>query len=238
MRNPHILRIAAGMLAITTLLTTSCKDETTVAVPVYAKAQFVHVAPEAPGVIASVDGKNINTDSLKYLQYINYVDVDVTAAGKRTIKLDSKTGNVTTDSLAMNKDVYYSFYAYSDTGAAKKTRVQVAPDDLAVPAAGKAKLRIAHFVSDATAKIDVEAALPGQIATTRNDFSALQFKNISNFVELAAGSYDLKVKLAGTTQLVFTIPSTTFEAGKSYTLVARGYMQKANASGVFVINNK
>jgi hypothetical protein len=46
------------------------------------------------------------------------------------------------------------------------------------------------------------------------------------------------VKIAGTTNLIFTIPATAFEAGKVYTMVARGYVQKANASGVFIINNK
>jgi Domain of unknown function (DUF4397) len=238
MRNPQMIRIAAGALAIAMMFTTACTPDATttpVTTPIYAKAQFVHVAPEAPAAIVSVDGKNINTDSLKYLQYINYVDVDVTAAGKRLVKFDAKTGNLTTDSIALNKDVNYSFFAYSDSG---KTRTKIASDDLATPTTGKAKLRIGHFISDALVNVDVEAVAPGKVATSRNDFSGLKFKDVTGFIELAAGSYDLKVKSSANGNPLFLIPTVTFEAGKSYTLVARGYVLKAEASGVFIINNK
>jgi Domain of unknown function (DUF4397) len=235
MRNPHMIRIAAGMLAVTMLFATSCKPDEVVTTPVYAKAQFVHVAPEAPGVIVSVDGKNINTDSLKYLQFINYVDVNVTAAGKRTIKLDAKTGNLATDSLAMNKDVNYSFYAYSDSG---KTKTRIASDDLTAPATGKAKLRISHFIPDVLGTADIELVAPNGLPTTRNDFATLKFKDVTNFIEVTSGTYDVKVKASFNGLPLFTVPNVTFEAGKVYTMVARGYIQKANASGVFIINNK
>jgi hypothetical protein len=244
MRNPHVLRIAAGMLAVTTLLTTACKDETAAVVtPVYAKAQFIHVAPEAPGVIVSVDGKNINTDSLRYLQVLRvasdstYLDVDVTAAGKRVIKLDSKTGNVVTDSVALNKDVHYSFFAYTDTVTAKTKQV-LASDNLATPSTGKVKLRVAHFISDANFESDIEAVAPGQAASLRSDFPGVNFKKVTDFIELPAGTYDLKVKLKGTSNVLLTVPTVPLEAGKIYTMVARGYLYKANASGVFILNNK
>jgi hypothetical protein len=243
MRNPHILRIAAGMLAVTALLTTSCKDTTEpVVTKVYAKAQFVHVAPEAPGVIVSVDGKNINTDSLRYLQVLRtadsaYLDVDVTAAGKRVIKLDSKTGNLVTDSVALNKDVHYSFFTYTDTVTAK-TKNLLASDNLTAPTTGKVKLRVAHFISDANFDCDIEAVAVNQAASLRNDFSALKFKNVTDFIELAAGTYDFKVKLKGTTNVLLTVPAVKLDADKIYTMVARGYLYKANASGVFILNSK
>ena len=244
MRNPHVLRIAAGMLAITTLLTTACQDDTAVTpvTKVYAKAQFVHVAPEAPGLIVSVDGKNVNTDSLRYLQILragdsSYLDVDVTAAGRRAVKLDSKTGNVTTDSFALNKDVHYSIFAYTDTVTAR-TRNLLASDNLAAPTTGKVKLRVAHFISDANFGCDIEAVAVNQAASLRNDFSALKFKNVTDFIEIAAGTYDFKVKLKGTTNVLLTVPAVTVEANKIYTMVARGYLYKANASGVFIMNSK
>jgi hypothetical protein len=244
MRNPHILRLAAGMLAVTTLLTTACKDTTEpiVTPKVYAKAQFVHVAPEAPGVIVSVDGKTINTDSLRYLQVLRtsdsaYLDVDVTAAGKRVIKWDSKTGNILTDSFALNKDVNYSIFAYTDTVTAK-TRNLLASDNLAAPTTGKVKLRVAHFISDANFDCDIEAVAVNQAASLRNDFSALKFKNVTDFIEISAGTYDFKVKLKGTSNVLLTVPAVKLDADKIYTMVARGYLYKANASGVFILNSK
>jgi hypothetical protein len=165
------------------------------------------------------------------------LDVDVTTAGKRVIKLDSKTGNVATDSFALNKDVNYSIFTYTDTGAAK-TRNLLASDNLAAPTTGKVKLRVAHFISDANFECDIEAVTPGQSPSARNDFSALKFKNVTDFIEIAPSTYEFKVKLKGTTSVLFTVPPVKLDADKIYTMVARGYLYKANASGVFVLNSK
>jgi Domain of unknown function (DUF4397) len=237
MRNPQMIRIAAGALAIAMMFTTACTPDATtpVTTPVYAKAQFVHVAPEAPGTIVSVDGKKINTDSLTYLQYIDYVDVDVTAAGKRIVKFDSKAGNITTDSIALNQDTYYTFFEYTDSVTAK-TRTKIASDNLAAPVTGKSKLRIAHFISDFGANlVHIELVAPGGISTANNHFTGLKFKDVTDFIEIPSGKYDVKSTF-GTDYTKFE--NITFDAGKIYTMVGRGYIYKANLSGAFIINNK
>jgi hypothetical protein len=241
-----ILKFAKPIFAIATavLLFAACQPETVVdpvVVKTYGKIQVFHAAIDAPAVDFYVDGTKINTDSLPYAKGTSYYSAELTAGKKTVYKASvSKTGQtIATDSLALTDgDKGYSVFVYQDKDAAKTVRTLYGPDDLLAPAAGKAKVRFVHLLSDANVNIDVEAVAPGGVATTSNTFTNLAFPQIANFVELASGTYDLKIKISGTTNTLLNVTGVTIEAGKIYSLVGRGYAQLANKAGVTVITNK
>ncbi len=241
-----ILKFAKPILLLATvaLFFTSCKPDPEPVAPIvktYGKIQVFHAAVDAPAIDFQVDGLRINADSLPYAKGTPYYSAEL-FTGKKTVfrALLAKTSQlISTDSLTLNSgDVGYSVFVYQDKDAAKTVRTLNTSDDLLAPAAGKAKVRFVHLISDALVNVDVEAVPSGGSATVNNTFPNLAFPKVSPFVELASGTYDLKIKISGTTNTLLNVTGVVVEAGKIYSLVARGYAQLANKAGVSIVTNK
>jgi Domain of unknown function (DUF4397) len=238
-----ISKFLALAFAATSLLLTSCGKDTVTPTPVvkeYAKVMLVHAATDAAAVNLQIDGVT-KGDSVKYGTATAYNQVELT--GKKIVvgALGAKTGaKIAVDSLLMNKDIGYSYFVYQENDAAKTVNMIKSVDNLALPVAGKGRLRLVHLIPDLQVGVDIELVATNGSATTRSDFSNVKFKDIANFIDVAAGTYDVKVKLTGTTQLLITAPiSITIADGKLYTVVARGYANSVAPRGgtLSVINN-
>jgi Domain of unknown function (DUF4397) len=238
-----ISKFLALAFAATSLLLTSCGKDPVTTTPVvkeYAKVMLVHAATDASAVNLQIDGVT-KGDSVKYGTATAYNQAELT--GKKIVvsALGAKTGaKIAVDSLLMNKDIGYSYFVYQENDAAKTVNMIKSVDNLALPVAGKGRVRLVHLIPDLQIGVDVELVATNGSATTRSDFSNVKFKDIANFVDVAAGTYDVKVKLTGTTQLLITAPiSITIADGKLYTVVARGYANSVAPRGgtLSVINN-
>ena len=101
-------------------------------------------------------------------------------------------------------------------------------------AAGKAHVRFVHLSPDAPA---VDVALDGGAVV----FGDYTFKEASAFTPLDAGTYDLEVRLAGGSTVALDLDPITLEAGKIYTVWARGSAATppvgGNALGAQIIVN-
>jgi hypothetical protein len=64
-------------------------------------------------------------------------------------------------------------------------------------------------------------------------FGNKAFKESTEFTPLDAGTYNLEVRLAGTTTVVLPLPNITLQAGKIYTVFARGFV---GGSGTRALN--
>ena len=106
-------------------------------------------------------------------------------------------------------------------------------DDLSAPAAGTAHVRFLHLSPDAPA-VDITLT-DGTVV-----FGNKSFRDYTEFTPLTAGSYDLQVRLAGTTTVVLDLPGIALEAGTIYTVFAKGFV---NGTGVqalgaeIIVNN-
>lgn len=245
MKKMNFSKLLTLAFAASTLFLTSCVKDPDVVVPVvkeYAKVMLFHGATDAGAVNLQINSVTKNVDSLKYGSATTYNQVEL-AAGKKTVitALGAKSGaKIATDSLLMNKDIGYSYFVYQENDAAKTVSMFKSVDDLALPVAGKGRLRLVHLIPDLQVGVDVELVAPGAIATINSQFKNVKFKDLSNFLDVAAGSYDVKVKLTGTTQLLISVPiSITVADGKLYTIVARGYSNAIAPRGgtLTVINN-
>jgi hypothetical protein len=144
------------------------------------------------------------------------------------------TGTSTTvieANLMLAKDNNYSVFAVDSVS---KISAIVLADDLTAPAAGKAHVRFIHLSPNAPA-VDVAVASSGAVV-----FGNKAFKEYTSFTPLDAGTYNLDVRVAGTATVALVLPAITLEAGKIYTVFAKGFLggSGVQALGAEIIVNK
>ncbi len=217
---------------VTTISLASCSDDENTTAPTpteKANVLVVHASPDAPGVDLLVDNTVAGTN-LTFPNNTGYLSVN---AGTRNVKVNV-TGTSTTViqanlNIAANKN--YSVFAVNQVSAIEPL---VFEDDLTAPASGKAHVRFIHLSPNAPA---VNITLTdGTIV-----FGNVAFKGSVNFTPLNAGTYNLQVRDAATNQtVVLELPNITLQAGKIYTVFAKGLLGGTGAQelGAQIIVNK
>ena len=150
----------------------------------------------------------------------------------RNIKVNvaGTSNSVINGNLDVEADQYYSVFAVDEVA---EITALVLGDDLTPPAAGKAHVRFVHLSPDAPA---VDIALVGGAVV----FPNVAFKGFTAFTPLNAGvAYNLEVRVAGTSTVALVLPPVTLQAGKIYTVFAKGFLAGtgAQALGAEIIVN-
>lgn len=204
----------AAFLMLGATLITSCKkddeDETTPAGS--GKVMIIHASPDAPDVDLLLDGVKLNTAPVSFLDNTAYLTA---SAGTRNLKVN--VAGTTTTALNANLSVSSgkSYSVFAVDSVANLSGV-VFEDNLATPASGKAHVRFIHLSPNAPA---VDVALDGGAVV----FGDYAFTEGSAFTPLDAGTYDLEVRLAGTSTVALDLDPITLTAGKIYTVYAKGF---------------
>ncbi len=70
-------------------------------------------------------------------------------------------------------------------------------------------------------------------------FGNKAFKDYTAFTPLDAGTYNLEVRVAGTSTVALPLPGITLQAGKIYTVFAKGFLggSGSEALGAEIIAN-
>jgi hypothetical protein len=193
-----------------------------------ANAMVIHTSPDAPGVDLLVDDAIAGTN----LQFPNNTGYVGLTAGMRNIKVNV-TGTATTvieADLDLEKDKNYSIFAVDEVA---NLGALVIEDNLAAPMSGNAHVRFIHLSPNAPA-VDITTTT-GAIV-----FGDKSFKEYTDFTPLAAGSYDLQVRLQGTSTVVLELPGIALEDGKIYTVFAKGFVDGSDAQALgaeIIVNN-
>jgi hypothetical protein len=196
--------------------------------PETAKVMAIHASPDAPGVDLYVDDQKVATN-LTFPNNSAYLTVE---AGTRNVKVKA-TGTTVTPidaDLDVMANTTYSVFAIDELASIEPL---VLIDDLTAPAAGKAHLRFLHLSPDAPA---VDIALDGGAVVIPN----VAFKGYTAFLPLDAGTYDLEVRVAGSSTVALDLDPVTLTAGKIYTVFAKGFLAGTGdqALGAQIIVNK
>jgi hypothetical protein len=205
------LPLAALALVAAVSITGCSKDNNNPVAPA-AKARImaVHASPDAPAVDLLVDGATAGT-GLAYPGNTAYLEV---AGGTRNVKVNV-TGTSTTVINANLPVTGGSSYTVFACDSVSKISAVVLSDDLTAPAAGKAHVRFVHLSPDAPA---VDVAVQGGPVV----FANKAFKQYSAFTPVDAGTYNFEVRLAGTSTVALPLNGITLQAGKIYTVFAKG----------------
>ncbi len=222
------LALTSATLFISLVMLSSCKKDEEVTKS-YAKVLVTHASPNAPGVDLLVDNSKQNTAALNFPSNTGYLQVE---AGTRNIKVNvsGTSTTVINADLALSKDQNYSVFAIDSVS---KISALVLTDDLTAPASGKAHVRFVHLSPNAPA---VDVALAGGAVV----FGNKAFKDYTAFTPLDAGTYNLEVRVAGTTPPVLPLPGIVLEAGKIYTVFAKGFLGGTGAEALgaeIIVNN-
>ncbi|MFN7115788.1 MAG: DUF4397 domain-containing protein [Saprospiraceae bacterium] len=195
-----------------------------------ARVQVIHASPDAPGVDILVDNSKVNSSALVFPNNTAYLDVE---AGTRNIKVNA-TGTSTSvinGDVTLEANKNYSVFAINRLANIEPLILE---DDLTTPAAGKAHVRFIHLSPDAPA-VDITTNTGSVV------FGNRAFKSATAFTPLDAGTYNLQVRVAGTTTVALPLPAITLQAGKIYTIFARGFLVppggNTNALGAQIIVN-
>jgi hypothetical protein len=224
--------ILALIVSLFTLTFVACDEEETPVAPTPTPSnslvKVVHASPDAPGVDLLVD----NTIAGTNLTFPNNTGYLTVPSGTRNVKVNV-TGTTTTvieANLDLMTNKNYSVFAVNSVA---NIEAIVLEDDLTSPAQGKAHVRFIHLSPDAPA-VDVTLT-DGTVV-----FGNKSFKEFTAFTPLDAGSYDLEVRVAGTTTVALDLPVITVESGKIYTVFAKGLLSGNGAQQLgaeIIVNN-
>lgn len=180
-----------------------------------ANVRVLHASPDAPAVDVFVDGSEAISD-LAFDDITEYVSLP---AGDHSIQVfpasaDGMGDPVIEADVTLMADTDYTIAA---VGLLAGIEPLVLVDDSGAPAAGETNLRFVHASPDAPA-VDIYAEGAGVVV------SSASFKDASGYLNLAAGSYNLEVRAAGTETVALDLPGIALEEGKVYTAFAVGLL--------------
>lgn len=184
-----------------------------------AKLRVLHSAPDVPAVTVYVNGQAA-VQSLAPLESTPYLElpagtyqVAVALAGQ------PESAAVLRTSVTLEDGKRYTGYA---TGLLATGSVRLgATEDLRRAPFQRSALRVWHNSPDAPA---VDVIVNGQTALAGVPYGA-----ISQYLPLPAGSYDVRINVAGTTTTVFS-GTVALARGEAYTAVALGSVAGTGAS--------
>jgi len=215
MKRTTFFATAAALLLFSTTLV-SCKKEE----KEEARVLVTHASPDAPGVDLLVDNQKVNATALSFPNNTGYLTV---TAGTRNVKVNAAGTSTTVINadVPFTKDKNYSLFAYNQLASIGAILVE---DNLSAPASGKAHIRFFHLSPGAPAV--TVGVLAGSTFTPvfSNRAFETQATAAANqaFAPVDAGTYTFDVRVAGTTNSVLTLTGINLQAGKIYTVFARG----------------
>lgn len=203
-----------AMVGALAVLSTASADHTE------ANVRVLHASPDAPAVDVFVD----DAEAISDLAFDEITDYVALPTGEHNIQVFPASADGTGDPV-IEADVTLSTdtdYTIAAVGLVADIEPLVLVDDNAAPAAGEAKLRFVHASPDAPA-VDIYAEGAGVVVPNA------AFKDASGYLGLAAGTYDLEVRAAGTETVALDLPGITLEEGKVYTAFAVGLLEGSPA---------
>jgi hypothetical protein len=186
-----------------------------------ARVRVIHASPDAPAVDVYANGSQV-LSNVPFQASSGYLSVpadrytfEIYAAGADP----TTTGAVLTVSADLQAGADYTVIALDSVAQIKG---RIFGDDNTAPAPGQAHINVIHAGPDAPA-VDV-AVTGGDVLV-----SDLGFGSKEGPLPVAAGTYDLELRVAGTTTVALPLPDIELQAGVVYTFVATGYLNDTPA---------
>jgi hypothetical protein len=196
---------AAAMLAGSAAFGAQAEDD--------ARVRVVHASPDAPAVDVYANGSRV-LSNVPFKGASDYLNVP---AGNYSFEV--RAAGAAADSspvLSVSADLQVGTdYTVMAVDRLTQIEARLFIDDNSAPATGKAHVQVVHASPDApTVDIGVKGGpilVPG-----------LPFGELKGPLPVEAGTYDLEIRLAGTSTVALPVDGIRLEAGKIYTFTAVG----------------
>lgn len=180
-----------------------------------ARIRAVHLSPDAPAVDIWVDGSKVISD-LEFGEVTDYLRVPF-SRGQDTYNIQVVPAGQTSPVVINANLKARPLRDYTIVAADRLANIQpiVIEDHRLVRPVFKSAVRFVHTSPDAPA-VDI-AVQNGPVL-----FSNVVFTDVEDYLKVAKGTYDLEVRLAGTTTVVLSVDDVSLMRGKMYTIFATG----------------
>jgi hypothetical protein len=173
--------------------------------------RIIHTVPDAPNVDVYADD-NLILNNLGYGDHTDYLSIP---AGTYKISLyvtGTKDSPVLSNMLTVNNNTALTVAA---VGTLSDIGLLAITDANETRRPGNAMIRFLHLSPNAPA---VDITLPDGTVI----FSNVSFKQITPYINVDPMNYTLQVRVAGTSNVVLTVPDVNLAANKYYTVYAIG----------------
>lgn len=188
---------------------------------------IIHASPDAPAVDVYVDG----TRALENLAFGKASGWVALPAGEHKVQV-APTGMMADSAVidAMLTLEEGAAYEVAAVGLVADISAVVNQVNLSKLGDDEVRVRVVHASPDAPA-VD--------IAVTGGDvlIPELAFPDSSEALTLPADSYDLEVRLAGTTDVALPLPDVTLEPGMVYTIYAIGLVEDGSLTVLPIVSS-
>ena len=187
-----------------------------------AHIRFVHAGFDAPGVDIYLNNNKVFSNQ----QYKSVSDWSAQPAGSYSVKVTAagNTEAILQTEVNLKGDKYDSLVA---AGKLANISAKLLEDDLSALPAGKARVRLVHASPDTPA---VDADLNNGLVLVPN----LGFLDASSYLEMNAGTVDVKVRPAGTSSVALA-SGVSLDANTVYTFLVVGQSKGAPPLSVFPV---
>lgn len=203
------------LLLAATAFTAACDDDDTTGPEGESRVRVVHASPDAPDVDVLLDDAEVLSD-VPYLAASDYLE---TTDGEHNLKVNA-AGTTTT---VIDADVTLTDgtdYTVIASGLVAQIEPIVLEDDNTAPAAGSVRVRAIHGAPSAPA-VDVYVTAPGaDLATATPALTGVEFGDVSSYLEVPAGDYQVRVTPAGTKTVAIDSGALTLSGGQVRTVIA------------------
>lgn len=215
--------IASGLM----LFAVSCKKSSSSAT---ASMRFINLSPNAGAMDVYVNSALL-VGNVSYSASSSYQSLDA-AATSLSINQATTTNILLAGNMSIAANNYYSAIVYDSVAILKGDIFQ---DDRTDPPAGKAFVRFFNYVSG-TPSVDLIKAgnTSNKLFTSR---TYMDHKTTGSYIAYTAidpGPFSVSAVVAGTNVLITQLPSFDATAGKSYTIVLRGFNKGTGNQAVFL----
>jgi len=205
-----------ALALLAALAASACSDDNNATAPAStAQLRVVHASPDAPNVDVFVD----NTAALTNVAYeaaSAYLEVpsgsrnlQVRATGTTTVVIDQ------TATLDAGKA-----YTVIATGPVASIEPLVLTDDQTSPAAGNVRVRLVH-ASPTAGNVDIYVtSTTADITNATPTLTNVAFRAASNYLEVPAGTYRVRVTPAGSKAVAIDVNNVALTAGQVRTAIA------------------
>jgi len=225
--------VNSGLSPVGLTLLTDAKKQPVVKVDdARARVRVVHASPDAPevdvlvndGVVLADVPFTVGSDYLTVLS--DTYNVKVNAAGTAMSVIDADL------QIAAATD-----YTVAAVNFLNQIEPIVLVDDNASPAAGNAKLRLVHAAPSAQL-VDVYITVPAaDISMMAPSFEDFAFKNDSGYLEVPAGSYQVRVTLPDTKTVAIDTGAVPLMDGQVRTAFALDPANEGDSFGVLLLED-
>ena len=204
------------LLLAASALTAACSDDNNNTGPSgQSRVRVVHASPDAPAVDVLVDNSTALSD-VSYLTASDYLEL---ADGSHNVKVNA-AGTSTT---VIDADVDLtdgSDYTVIASGLVASIKPIVLQDDNSTPPAGTVRVRAIHGAPSAPA-VDVYVTSPGaDLESASPALGNVAFEDVSDYLEVPAGEYQVRVTPTGTKTVVIDSGALTLTSGQVRTVIA------------------